>query len=171
MRSRRRRCCWPLLFQSGIAFQAGKGYDFSTSSVHTFIWQHGGSIWDETKAPTGHAEGDVNSPKSIEGMEHFLKLLKYMPPVVKTGTMDIFVSDQLFREGKVALNVDWIDGPATNPEQSDWAELADRAAATGQTWAEERYPLYAYYLSRHLPPAKVRAFLDFVVGALAANPM
>lgn len=38
-------------------------------------------------------------------------------------------------------------------------------------WAEERYPLYAYYLSRHLPPAKVRAFLDFVVGALAANPM
>ena len=41
-------------------------------------------------------------------MEHFLKLLKYMPPVVKTGTMDIFVSDQLFREGKVAMNVDWI---------------------------------------------------------------
>ncbi len=34
-------------------------------------------------------------------------------------------------------------------------------------WAEERYPLYAYYLSRHLPPAKVRAFLDFVVTALA----
>ncbi len=37
-------------------------------------------------------------------------------------------------------------------------------------WAEERYPLYAYYLSRHLPPAKVRAFLDFVVTALAALP-
>jgi DNA-binding transcriptional LysR family regulator len=30
-------------------------------------------------------------------------------------------------------------------------------------WAEERFPLYAYHLSRHLPPAKVRAFLDFVV--------
>ena len=41
-------------------------------------------------------------------MEHFLSMLKYMPPVVKTGTMDIFVSDQLFREGKVAMNVDWI---------------------------------------------------------------
>ena len=92
----------------GIAYQAGKGYDFSTSSVHSFVWQHGGGIWDETKAPTGHAEGVVNSPKSIEGMEHFLKLLKYMPPVVKTGTMDIFVSDQLFREGKVAMNIDWI---------------------------------------------------------------
>jgi multiple sugar transport system substrate-binding protein len=92
----------------GIAYQAGKGYDFSTSSVHSFIWQHGGNIWDETQAPAGHAEGVVNSEKSVAGMEHFLKLLKYMPPVVKTGTMDIFVSDQLFREGKVALNVDWI---------------------------------------------------------------
>lgn len=29
-------------------------------------------------------------------------------------------------------------------------------------WAEERYMLYSYYPSRHLPPAKVRAFLDFV---------
>ena len=29
-------------------------------------------------------------------------------------------------------------------------------------WSEELYPLYAYHHSRHLPPAKVRAFLDFV---------
>jgi DNA-binding transcriptional LysR family regulator len=29
-------------------------------------------------------------------------------------------------------------------------------------WAEERYPLYAYHPSRHLPPAKVRAFLELV---------
>jgi DNA-binding transcriptional LysR family regulator len=29
-------------------------------------------------------------------------------------------------------------------------------------WCDERYPLYAYYASRHLPPAKIRAFLDFV---------
>jgi DNA-binding transcriptional LysR family regulator len=29
-------------------------------------------------------------------------------------------------------------------------------------WAEERYPLYAYHHSRHHPPAKIRAFLDFV---------
>ena len=34
-------------------------------------------------------------------------------------------------------------------------------------WAEERYPLYAYHLSRHLPPAKVRAFLDFVLTSIA----
>jgi DNA-binding transcriptional LysR family regulator len=29
-------------------------------------------------------------------------------------------------------------------------------------WSDERYPLYAYHPSRHPPPAKVRAFLDFV---------
>jgi DNA-binding transcriptional LysR family regulator len=34
-------------------------------------------------------------------------------------------------------------------------------------WAEERFPLYAYYPSRHLPPAKVRAFLDFVLASIA----
>lgn len=30
-------------------------------------------------------------------------------------------------------------------------------------WADERYPLYVYYPSRHYVPAKTRAFLDFVV--------
>ena len=29
-------------------------------------------------------------------------------------------------------------------------------------WSDEHYPLYAYYASRHLPPAKIRAFVDFV---------
>jgi DNA-binding transcriptional LysR family regulator len=31
-------------------------------------------------------------------------------------------------------------------------------------WPDERFPLYAFHLSRHVPPAKVRAFLDFVVA-------
>jgi DNA-binding transcriptional LysR family regulator len=30
-------------------------------------------------------------------------------------------------------------------------------------WRDELFPLYAFHPSRHLPPAKVRAFLDFVV--------
>jgi DNA-binding transcriptional LysR family regulator len=34
-------------------------------------------------------------------------------------------------------------------------------------WAEERYPLYAYHPSRHLPPTKVRAFVDFVLASIA----
>jgi DNA-binding transcriptional LysR family regulator len=29
-------------------------------------------------------------------------------------------------------------------------------------WSDEVYPLYAYHPSRHLPPVKVRAFLNFV---------
>jgi DNA-binding transcriptional LysR family regulator len=34
-------------------------------------------------------------------------------------------------------------------------------------WAEERYALYSYHPSRHLPPAKVRAFLDFLRQSLS----
>ena len=37
-------------------------------------------------------------------------------------------------------------------------------------WGEERFPLYAYFASRHLPPAKIRAFLDFVREIVAENP-
>ncbi len=33
-------------------------------------------------------------------------------------------------------------------------------------WAEERFALFAYYPSRRLPPARVRAFLDFVLEAV-----
>jgi DNA-binding transcriptional LysR family regulator len=36
-------------------------------------------------------------------------------------------------------------------------------------WSEERFPLYAYYASRHLPPAKIRAFLDFVAEIADEN--
>lgn len=39
-------------------------------------------------------------------------------------------------------------------------------------WSEELYPLYAYHPSRHLPPAKVRAFLAFIqeVARSEASP-
>src|SRR5277367_5007785 len=33
-------------------------------------------------------------------------------------------------------------------------------------WPDERFPLYAFHLSRHVPPAKVRAFMDFVVRSV-----
>ena len=92
----------------GIAFQAGKGYDFSSMQVNGFIWEMGGDIWDETKAPSGQAEGVVNSPAAVTALEKYLSMIEYMPPVARTGTMDIFKSDELFREGKVAMNIDWI---------------------------------------------------------------
>lgn len=34
-------------------------------------------------------------------------------------------------------------------------------------WSEERFPLYAYYPSRHYVPAKTRAMMDFVVKLLS----
>jgi DNA-binding transcriptional LysR family regulator len=33
-------------------------------------------------------------------------------------------------------------------------------------WPGERFPLYALHPSRHPPPAKVRAFIDFVQSRL-----
>lgn len=36
-----------------------------------------------------------------------------------------------------SLDVDWPDAPAAEPEPTDWAGLADQAAATRQPWAEE----------------------------------
>jgi multiple sugar transport system substrate-binding protein len=92
----------------GIAYQAGKAYDFNSMQINGFIWQHGADIWDETRAPQGHAKGVVNSPTAVQALEHYLSLLKHMPPVVKTGTMDVFKVDELFREGKVAWIVQWI---------------------------------------------------------------
>jgi len=92
----------------GIAFQAGKAYDFSSMQINGFIWQMGGNIWDETQAPSSQAEGVVNSPEAAKALEKYLSLIEYMPPVARTGTMDIFKSDELFREGKVAMNVNWI---------------------------------------------------------------
>ncbi len=39
-------------------------------------------------------------------------------------------------------------------------------------WAEERFPLYIYHPSRRLPPAKVRAFIDFIENeVLAPQPV
>jgi DNA-binding transcriptional LysR family regulator len=34
-------------------------------------------------------------------------------------------------------------------------------------WPDETFPLYALHPSRHLPPAKVRAFMDFILEAVA----
>jgi DNA-binding transcriptional LysR family regulator len=33
-------------------------------------------------------------------------------------------------------------------------------------WPDKQFPLYALYPSRHLPAAKVRAFIDFVIAAI-----
>jgi multiple sugar transport system substrate-binding protein len=117
----------------GIAYQAGKDYDFAIMQVNGFIWQHGANIWDETQAPKGQAEGVVNSPEAVKALDHYLSLVQYMPPVVKTGTMDIFKTDELFREGKVAWIIQWIGfGESTiSPQTSKVADKAAFALAPG----------------------------------------
>ncbi len=104
----------------GIAYQAGKGYDFSTMAINAFVWQYGGGIWDETNAPDSQAEGVVNSPEAVEALEHYLSLLQYMPPVAQTGQMDIFVIQDLYMQGKVAAIIDWVGlgEPVLDPNTS-----------------------------------------------------
>jgi DNA-binding transcriptional LysR family regulator len=36
-------------------------------------------------------------------------------------------------------------------------------------WADERFPLYAYYASRRHVPAKVRSFIDFITDSLCSK--
>jgi multiple sugar transport system substrate-binding protein len=104
--------------------------------VLTMMYQDGNGIagiWDETKAPDSHAQGVVNSPTAVKSFEHFLQLLDYMPPVAKTGTMDIFKTDELFREGKVASNIQWIGFAEStiNPDTSKVAGKVDFAMIPG----------------------------------------
>lgn len=50
-------------------------------------------------------------------------------------------------------------------KQLDNGELVDLFP----DWPDERFPLYALYPSRHLPAAKVRAFIDFVGTVVGAE--
>lgn len=36
-------------------------------------------------------------------------------------------------------------------------------------WPDERFPLYVYHVSRHQVPAKVRKFIDFILGSLCSE--
>ena len=111
----------------GVEFQVGKGYDFFTTSVYEFLWQHGGDIWDETKQPNAHALGVVNSDVAVKSFEHLLSFVKYMPPEAPTGNLDIFKTDELFRAGKVASNLEWI-GFAESSIHADTSKVADKVA-------------------------------------------
>ena len=106
----------------GIAYQAGKGYDFSSMQINSMIWQYGGNIWDETSDKP--ATGVVNSDIAVKATQRYLDLLKFMPPVAKTGQMDIFVIQDLYMQGKVASIIDWVGvgGPIIDPKVSKVAD-------------------------------------------------
>ena len=118
----------------GIAYQAGKGYDFSSMQANAFIWQWGGGIWDESKAPKAQAIGVVNSDASVAGFQRFLDMLKYAPPVAKTGQMDIFAIQELYMQGKVAAIINWaaLAPGALDKKASKVADKSDFAPSPGR---------------------------------------
>ena len=163
----------------GIAFQAGKSYDFSSMQINGLIWQMGGNIWDETKVPTGQAEGVVNSPESVKALAKYLSLIEYMPPVAKTGTMDIFKSDELFREGKVAMNVNWIGLGEASLDREDLESLGQagirhdaghhrRGRQDGPLVQHRRPAFRAHHLDDRRPDQRGRGVRKMV--AVACHP-
>ena len=86
----------------GIAYQAGKPLDFSTMQINAFLWQHGGGIWDESQEPHAPVLGVVNSDENVAGLEEYLSLLAYAPPIATTGQMGIFEIQDLYMQGKIA---------------------------------------------------------------------
>ena len=117
----------------GIAYQAGKGYDFSTMAVNAFVWQQGGDIWDESKAPEAQAEGVVNSDIAVAAFDEYLSYLQYMPPVAQTGQMDIFVIQDLYMQGKVGAIIDWVGlgEPVLDPSASTVSDKSAFGPAPG----------------------------------------
>ncbi len=117
----------------GIAYQAGKGYDFSTMAINAFIWQQGGDIWDESKMPEAQAEGVVNSDAAVAAFDEYLSYLQYMPPVAQTGQMDIFVIQDLYMQGKVGAIIDWVGlgEPVLDPSASTVSDKSAFGPAPG----------------------------------------
>lgn len=117
----------------GIAYQAGKGYDFSTMQINAMIWQAGGDIWDESKAPDAQAEGVVNSDIAVAAFDKYLSMIQYMPPVARTGQMDIFVEQDLYMQGKVGAIIDWVGlgEPVLDPTASKVSDKSAFAPAPG----------------------------------------
>ncbi|MEQ8966748.1 MAG: extracellular solute-binding protein [Azospirillaceae bacterium] len=154
----------------GIAYQAGKGYDFSTMQINAFIWQYGGSIWDESTEPEGQAEGVVNSDVAVEAFEHYLSMLEHMPPAWQTGQMDIFQIQELYLQGKVAAIINWVGlaEPVLDPETSTVSEVSAFARAPGLRQEDGSISRWAniggqpFVLTTWNSDTVVREALDFV---------
>lgn len=117
----------------GVAYQAGKGYDFSSCQINAFIWQGGASIWDESNQPNAQAVGVVNSDAAVAAFEKYLSYLKYAPPIAKTGQMDIFQINDLYMQGKIAAIVNWnaVSATAIDPKVSKVADKTGYALPPG----------------------------------------
>lgn len=117
----------------GIAYQAGKTYDFSSGQALAFVWQNGGQIWDESNQPNAQAVGVVNAGPAVRGIEKYVDLLQYSPPIAKTGQMGIFAINDLYMQGKIAAIVNWnaVSATAIDPKVSKVADVTGYALPPG----------------------------------------
>ncbi len=122
----------------GTAYQAGKGYDFSSCQINSFIWQWGGDIWDEKNEPTGQAQGIVNSPTNVKAFEAYLEMLPSSPPIWKTGQMDIFAVQDQFMQGNVAAVINWagLAEPVLDASKSKVHDKVDFALNPGKRMSD-----------------------------------
>ena len=100
-----------------------------------------------------------------------------MPPVVKTGTMDIFKTDELFREGKVAMNIEWI-GLAEASLDPKTSKVADKlvfgrcracAAPTASSSAGRKIGGQPFVLTTWTTDEQIKEAVDFVKWWLSTD--
>ncbi|WP_198086865.1 LysR family transcriptional regulator [Variovorax sp. E3] len=84
--------------------------------------------------------------------------------VPTTGRLLLTDSGTLLATTLAGVGVAQIKAVGIQP-QLDSGELVDLFP----DWPDERFPLYALYPSRHLPAAKVRAFIDFVTTVVGTG--
>ncbi len=81
---------------------AAEDYDLATSAANNFIWSYGGELWNDK---TNEIVGYLDSPASIEGLQKYLDMFKYMPAEGRTwGYLEI---NEEFKRGRIAMGLQW----------------------------------------------------------------
>lgn len=120
----------------GIAMNYSKVYDFVTMMAAPFFWQWDGSIWDETKQPSGQAKGVVNSDANVAAFERFLSFLPYNPPGAASQGIDEI--NAAFAQGRVAYALNWaaVGAPILDPSSSVVTDKFANAQPPGRRKAD-----------------------------------
>jgi multiple sugar transport system substrate-binding protein len=86
----------------GYISKFGKGYDVITWDFAQVLWCFGGEYWDRA---TRTAQGYINSPKSVEGLEFYKSLTRFAPPGWPTAEFDATVNSM--SQGIVMFAIEW----------------------------------------------------------------
>ncbi len=119
----------------------------------------------------------MNSPAAAKALEKYLSLIAYMPPHAKTGTMDIFKSDELFRQGKVAMSVNWIGlaEASLDPKTSKVSDSLVFGMMPGTKGADGKLVRWSniggqpFVLTTWTTDAQIKEAVEFVKWWLSSN--